>query len=287
MIGDVDRTLRLLLQQALGLADEQIRFDRPDAQSVGSAPASPTICLYLYDIRENRELRRADVTVDRRGDGTAELRPPPLRFDLAYLVTVWAKDVVQEHELLGRVLVALLGQPVLEPDLLQGDLRGQEVAIPASIGQPESLIDPSALWSGLGGVRPALFYNVTVPVSPYPSEERRLVASRLIRVAEKARDEPEPVENRRPEEVVEFAGKVLSARDGRPVPGAQVSLREVSRSAPVGPGGVYRIGRLAPGRYTLVASAPGYREARREVLLTDRAGAGRLAGGYDVKLEPA
>jgi hypothetical protein len=285
MIGDLDRTLRELLRQTLGLGEAQIRFDRPDGRLADSARSSPTVCLYLYDIRENRELRRADVTVERRGDGTAELRPPALRFDLSYLVTAWASDVEQEHELLGKVLTVLLAHPVLEPSLLQGELHEQELPIPTSVGQPDGLVDAGTLWNGLGGVRPALFYNVTVPVSPFLPEERRLVAARLVRVTEKQRDEPAPVETRRPEESVEFAGKVLG-RDGQPVRDAQVSLREVSRSAVVGPDGVYRIGRLVPGVYTLVASAPGFREVRREVLLTDRAGLGRLSRGYDVRLEP-
>ena len=286
MIGDVDRTLRLLLQQALGLTEEQVRFDRPDGQFAGSVTTSPVLSLYLHDIRENRELRRADVTVERRGDGTAEIRPPALRFDLSYLVTAWAKTVEQEHELLGRALEVLLAHPFLETDVLQGSLREQALPVPATVGQSNSLGDPTALWGGLGGIRPALFYTVTVPVSPFPPEERRLVASRLIRVAEKQPDETARAETRRPEETVEFAGRVLNSVDGQPVREAQVSLRETSRSAPVDSAGVYRIGRLAPGRYTLVASAPGYREARREILLTDRAGLARLAGGFDVRLEP-
>ncbi len=287
MIADLDRTLRRLLREALDLSDEQIRFERPDGAPARSDAALPTLCLYLYDIRENRELRRADVTVERRGDGTAEVRPPALRFDLAYLITARASTAEQEHELLGRALAVLLAHPVFDPSLLEGQLRQQELPVPTFVGPPDSLIDPSALWSGLGGARPALFFNATVPVSPFGPEERRLVAARLLRVSEKERDAAALVETRPPEEAIDFAGKVVSARDGQPVPDAQVSLREVSRSAGVGPGGVYRIGRLAPGRYTLVASAPGYREARRDVVLTGRPGAGRLVGGYDITLEPA
>lgn len=286
MIGDIDRTLRLLLRESLGLADEEIRFDRPDDRFVQSLKAPQTLCLYLYDVRENRELRRADMTIERRGDGTAELRPPALRFDLAYLVTAWAKGVEQEHELLGRALSVLLAHPVLDPAILQGALREQELAIPTAIGHPDSLGDPAALWAGFGGVRPAIFYTVIVPVSPYPSEERRLVAARLIRVSEKVRDEAALVETRRPEEMVDFAGKVLSASDGAPIREAQVSLRELSRSAAADGGGVYRIGRLTPGRYTLVASAPGYREVRRAIVLAERGGLGRLSEGYDLRLEP-
>lgn len=285
MIGDVDRTLRFLLEQPLGLKQEEIFFDRPDERFEQALKSPRALCLYLYDVRENREFRNADFSVERRGDGTATVRPPAVYFDLTYLVTVYAKSREVEHELLGQVLELLLGHPMLDGETLQGGLREQGLAIPASVGLPGGSMDPAALWSGLGGVRPALSYSVTVPVQPFAAEERRLVSARLVRTAEKDRAEPKPVEGRRPEESVEFAGRVRSARDGRPVSEAQVSLREVSRSAVVDDAGSYRLGWLNPGRYTLVVSAPGYRESRREIVVSGEPGLPRPGAQFDVDLE--
>ncbi len=285
MIGDVDRTLRSLLEQSLGLVEQEIYFDRPDERFVQALTVPRALCLYLYDVRENREFRNGDFNIERRGDGTATVRPPAMYFDLTYLVTAWANSREVEHELLGEALKLLLGHPMLEGELLQGSLREQGLAIPASVGPPNGWMDPVALWSGLGGVRPALFYSVTVPVQPFAAEERRLVSARLLRTAEKDRAEPKPTEGRQPEEAVEFAGKVRSARGSGPVGGAQVSLREVSRSAGVDEGGIYRLGWVKPGRYTLIVSAPGYREARRQILVSGEAGLAHSGSPYDVELE--
>ena len=285
MIGDVDRTLRFLLEQSLGLKGEELFFDRPDERFEQALKSPRALCLYLYDVRENREFRNAEFNVERRGDGTATVRPPAVYFDLTYLVTVYAKSREVEHELLGQVLQLLLGHPTLDDKTLQGSLKEQALTIPASVGMPGGSMDPAALWSGLGGLRPSLSYTVTVPVRPFAAEERRLVTARLLRTAEKDRTEPKPLEGRRPEESAEFAGKVRNAHDGRPVVEAQISLREVSRSAAVDVAGSYRLGWVKPGRYTLVVSAPGYREVRREIVVSGEPGLPKLGAQFDVELE--
>lgn len=284
MIADVDRTLRSLLTASLGLSAEQVCFERPDAAEAG---VRPSVCLHLYDLRENRELRRSEVSIERRADGTATVRPAPLRYDLSYLVTVKAASAEDEHELLGLTLRTLLAQPSVEPEQQSGELREHGLPLVLSVARPDALADPGALWSGLGGVRPAVFCTVTVPVDPFRPEERRLVRSRLLRFAQKSPDGAVPVLGSRVEESLDVAGRVLAADGVTPVPGAQVSLREISRSASADDRGTYRLGPLSPGAYTLVVSAPGFGEARREIEVGS--GAGALAAGIDldVRLEAA
>lgn len=286
MIADVDRTLRDLLQTSLGLAPEQVRFERPDVSiEVGGAPA---VCFYLHDIRENRELRRSDASITRRADGTATVRPSPLRYDLTYLVTVKAPSAEEEHELLGLTLRALLAQPSIEPAQQAGELGKQGLPLICSVARPDALTDVGTLWSGLGGVRPAVFCTVTVPVDPFQPEECRLVSRRLLRFAQKSPGETAPVEGSRVEQLLDVAGRVLLADGVTPALQAQVSLREISRSAAVDDRGVYRLGPLRPGSYTLVVSAPGFEEVRRDISV-NRCDGGTLGvtGDLDVRFGPA
>jgi len=77
VIVDLDRTLRALLERDLqrapgiGVVDaitpDQISFATPDANFAPSAQF--TVNLFLYDIRENRELRSNDWLLERDSKG--------------------------------------------------------------------------------------------------------------------------------------------------------------------------------------------------------------------------
>ena len=66
MIDDLDRTLKNLLEDPdCGLPEldpsPAITFGAPDSKF---APTPPAINLFLYDVRENRELRSNEVVVE-------------------------------------------------------------------------------------------------------------------------------------------------------------------------------------------------------------------------------
>src|SRR5258708_35215294 len=79
MIQDVSNTLKFLLTKAPGippdLAAASIIFDRPVEPF---SPTSTTVDLFLYDIRENLELRNFESTTTVKS-GVATFLPPPLR----------------------------------------------------------------------------------------------------------------------------------------------------------------------------------------------------------------
>src|SRR5471032_142163 len=108
MIQDVDETLKELLVQKvpIDLSVIDITFDTP-TKDWSAAVTKPTINLFLYEVRENLELRSSERTFIRNGNTAVESRAP-VRVDLAYLITVWTTDISDEHQLLGRVLAALL-----------------------------------------------------------------------------------------------------------------------------------------------------------------------------------
>lgn len=168
MIDDLDNVFKgLLAREIPELAEEgHILFERPDGDF---QPAQPAVNLFLYDVRENRELRDNEWLVERRpGSGTAAMRSAPTRVDCSYLITAWAGDTASEHRLLGRVMRALLRYPTLPDDLLPDSLKVQNLPLPVSILQPTNLQSFGEFWQALGGkARAALHYSVTVGIDPF------------------------------------------------------------------------------------------------------------------------
>src|ERR1700682_5419420 len=99
MINDLSRTLKYLLQsvaqkepQAFPLLQGRaIEFARPDKDYKPNPKGS--VCLFLYDIRENRELRSNEpLRVNRNGQPAIER--PPARVVCSYLITAWPAETV-------------------------------------------------------------------------------------------------------------------------------------------------------------------------------------------------
>jgi hypothetical protein len=177
MIDDLDKTLEELLRRELPadlISQVTISFATPDGQFPPASVSLPAVDLFLYDVRENRDLRSNEWQVDRQSDGTALRKAPPVRVDCSYLVTAWASDssttpAQDEHRLLGAVMQVLVRYPTLPAALLQGSLAGQDPALPTTSLQPGPLQSVGELWQALGGKpRPALPYTVTLAVEPQP-----------------------------------------------------------------------------------------------------------------------
>lgn len=173
MIDDLDRTLEELLKRELPpaiVSQVTISFATPDDQFPPASVTLPAIDLFLYDARENRDLRSNEWLVERRSDGTSIKHPPLTRVDCSYLITAWPSGSApnpsqDEHRLLGEVMKALLRHPTIPPEVLQGSLRGQEPPLPASSLQPGRLQSLAEFWQALGGKpKAALTYTVTIGV---------------------------------------------------------------------------------------------------------------------------
>ena len=191
MIQDLDETIAALLRRDLppALAEQvQISFATPDDQFPPQSVTLPAIDLFLYDIRENLELRSNEVVIDRRGDGTATRTRPSLRIDLSYLVTAWPSASVpnpaeDEHRLLGEAMRVLLRYRTIPEEVLQGELQGQMPALPVSSLQPGRLQSMGEFWQAVGGKpKAALNYQVTLSVAVAAPEEVRLVTDKVIRI---------------------------------------------------------------------------------------------------------
>ncbi|MFQ5881379.1 MAG: Pvc16 family protein [Candidatus Methylomirabilales bacterium] len=199
MIQNLDSTMERLLREKVPLPPEQydVTFDRPDSdRTAGFAPNRVTLNLYLYEIRENLELRRPEWKREVQPDGTFVKRRPSVRIDCAYLITAWSPaDPVnqpgvateQEHTLLSQVLTVLLRYPTIPPEVLQGRLVGQEPPLPTMVAQPDGLPSPAEFWTALNNLlRPSLNLVVTISIDPraYLEPPQRLmpVVSKTLEV---------------------------------------------------------------------------------------------------------
>ena len=191
MINDLDATLRILISKGLPsvLAEQvQISFDTPDDQFPHQSVTLPAIDLFLYDIRENLELRSNEAYIDYHDDGAAIRVPAPIRIDFSYLITAWPSESVQvpaedEHHLLGEVMRVLVRYTRIPKEMLQGELAEQEPMLPVISLQAGRLQSLGEFWQALGGKpKAALTMQVTVSVPTAEPEKVSLVTDKKIKI---------------------------------------------------------------------------------------------------------
>jgi len=240
MIQDVDESLRALVKKdALNGSKADIAFDAPNKEW-SSRRNTPTVDLYLYDIREDLEQREV-MWEEIRGDSrdprfVTERRPPPRRFKLSYLVTAWTQRPEDEHRLLSSLLACFLRHPTMPADALSGTLAESRQPILLNIALPppqdRSISD---VWSALGGelkasldlvVNAPFEVKVAQPAGPPVLEEPRFTFAGPDGEAED--------------------GATPAARGGRGRRGAAAAEAAKPVGAP-GPGGPKASGRLKPG----------------------------------------
>lgn len=191
MIEDLNQTIAVLLKRELPvrLAEQvQISFATPDHDFPSQSVSPPAVNLFLYDVRENLELRTNDVRMEARSNGIATIRRAPARVDFSYLVTAWASQSVpdpaqDEHRLLGEIMRVLLRYKSIPADVLQGELGTQELPLPVTGLQPGRLQSVGEFWQALGGKpKTALNYLVTAAIDISPPEEVFLVTEKVLKI---------------------------------------------------------------------------------------------------------
>src|SRR5215467_11358068 len=140
MIQDLDETIRQILikKGKLNASDVDIAFDQPTGEWA-TALTRPTINCYLYDIRENLELRSRDFKVERQ-NGTARRVYDPMRIDLSYIITAWTRNIEDEHQLLWRVLQTLASLRSILANEAEGALQRQPYPLPTKTAMPSDAI---------------------------------------------------------------------------------------------------------------------------------------------------
>ena len=167
MIHEVDSALRALIERdAQGTRDVEIVFDAPTREWAGRRN-SPTIDIYLYDIREDlRRRERGMHNVYNESKVVVARHMPPRHFKLSYLVTAWTQRPEDEHRLLSSLLTCFLKYDALPTDVLTGPLTDLGLPIPVTIALPPPEDRAFAdVWSALGGeLKPSIDLVVTTPL---------------------------------------------------------------------------------------------------------------------------
>jgi Pvc16 N-terminal domain/Carboxypeptidase regulatory-like domain len=248
MLADVDETLRSLLRRELerhGFDGVEIAFDAPAREWSGQL-SSPTVNLFLYDLRESQEGRPADWAQE-RGNGHARDIRPPMMMECSFAVTAWTQAVEDEHRLLSQVLAVLFAFPELPLDVMPPRLQGLADRFPLEgrIGQPKA--DGKAdFWNAVGGqYKASLDYVVTLACESGTVLERGPEV-RTQTLSQRLSDGPA----RTITELHRFGGTVAGA-DGEPVAGAWVALPELGLLATSDRDGRFIFNRVRPGEHRL------------------------------------
>lgn len=253
MIRDLSLTLQAILTQPglpAELAAARIVFDAPtDAYT----PAQTEIDLFLYDIRENAELRRSDPVVERR-NGQAIIHPAPLRVACSYIVTAWpvgGTDLpLQQHRLLSQVLQLFSRLPTIPAAFLGGGLVGQEPPLPMLTAQTDGLKNPAEFWLALSNrPRPSIMLVVTISVPVFEDVTGPLVTTRVTGFGVGTSVISETL--------VQIGGRVLSAA-GQPLSDAYVDIPSVGLQTRTGLEGRFTFARVPIGTHTIRAVAVGF-----------------------------
>jgi hypothetical protein len=251
MLDALDETIKTVLRDVGGMDPDEIdvAFDAPDREWA-SKVGKPTVNCYLYDIRENLQLRETDWLIERDDNGRiVTKKQPPRRFDLSYVCTAWTADAEDEHRLLWRTLATFVQSPILPKHLLKGELAQLEYPVITEVAQPDGLLrDPADVWSALDNrIRPSVNVVFTLPLHDRITLESPMVLTRRIRIREIDRD---------PEETIQIAG-IVRGEDGAPCPAAVIRVQDHAFMTTSNNEGRYWITGVPTGSYTLVAEQDG------------------------------
>ncbi len=186
MLTDLNETLKQLLIEKgkLNKSEVEIAFDQPTSEW-SSRLSKPTVNCWCFDLRENVKLRNMDMNMARNGQ-IASLRLLPMRFDVTYLITAWATQVEDEHQLLWRALGALAQTPVIEPREGKGAVKEQPYDIQIMVAQMNDLPgNVTDLWGVLDNqMRLGFTAKLTVALDPQREFEAPLVLESEFRIGQ-------------------------------------------------------------------------------------------------------
>lgn len=202
----------------LPTAEIDIAFERPDREW-SAGVTRPTVNLFLWDVRRNTNDQEAGMEMVIE-DGRPVRRAPRPRVDCRYLVTSWAGDPRDEHQLLGTVLSGLLTYSEFPERYLPNGYE-QIRPLPTINVQRMDGENIADFWAGLDGeMHPALDVVITATfdagfaaeVGP-PVREVEVETRRLDDESVRSRRSYQPTE----EELEQAAKRRGLAVDGTPL----------------------------------------------------------------------
>jgi hypothetical protein len=283
MIRDLSSTLQAVLSDpALAtpfpeLSKALIAFDRPDDNF---KPAQTTMDLFLFDVRENLELRSNEPKIERL-NGQAVVHRAPTRVACTYLVTAWPVGgtdlVLQEQRLLSQTFQVFSMYPKIPASFLKGKLVGQEPPLPMMATHPDELKNPAEFWTAIGNkMRASVTVTVTISMEVFAPETAPITKTALVRLGERTAADAQTLNPLTKMEFYRIGGKVTSS--GSAVAGAMVAVAGAGLSARTDGDGEFVLGAMAAGAYQLNVQS---NATSKQVNITVPAAAG---SNYDVQL---
>ena len=259
MINDLSTTLKAILSDTSLpslIHEADVAFERP-ADSF--SPNKKTINLFLYDIRENSDLRSNEPLVQSQ-NGVATISRPPLRVACAYQVTAWIDSsvsgeqaILDQHQLLGEVLRVFSRMPTVDEKFLQGDLKLSLYPVSLATAQADLVRNPAEFWTAMGSkLRPSFTVTATAAMDrAAPPVVEKLTSSAKFTVTDTTTGVAE--------NSFRIGGTVRDATSHAALASVKLSLVELNVLVTSDPGGHFCFSFLAEGRYTLRAVRTGYR----------------------------
>ncbi len=280
MFQDLDASLQDLLRDSwipaafAELSNADVSFETPDRNY---APNQLTLNLFLYEVKENRELRE-NVMIQRPDAASGfKLARPPLRLDCAYVATAWstrnaAARIAEEHELLGQAMQWLSRFGSIPAEHLVGSLFASDVPTLLHVAQTDPNRDAGDFWMAMGIAPRAAFYVMTtIPMALDLELDVPIVTTLIARYPNE--DEPG-----KPFEFININGFVFDP-GGTPLSEAQVRIAPDDASTISDRTGRFTFRRLRRGvQYSVTAGKPGVGQATRQVEVPS------LTGEYDVRI---
>lgn len=255
MFGELDEALKQMLLREMQVkpSDVGIEFTVPN-RKWSAKVTRPTLNLFLYDVRENLDLKDTVPFVRPEDERRVTQTKPPLRMDLAYMVTAWAGEVFDEHQLLARAAVAFMRNPTVPNDLLEEGVTAVGYPLYLRLLKPDDRVQPADLWNVLDNdLHPFLGLVVTVAVDTLEAWTGPAVRTKLIRV--------QPRGGPLDAQIVQVAGTVTRrtkpGQPSQPVAGATVVVRGTGLRVTTGLDGRFTFPEMGSGAYTLVVTPAG------------------------------
>jgi hypothetical protein len=246
-------------------------FAIPD-ETFQNSVATLTLNIYLTEIRENRDFRRANWDTIPLPDRTTALSQPPAYFDCHYLISAWsavqesdiASGVADEHAALGGALRVLLRNPDVVPAAIGvpgGGVVFQNAHICLNVAQPDAPRVVHDFWNTMQlPWRPAISLIATAPVDPLfdspPSPPMITFVQRYGAIGAA----PGTFE-----ELIQIGGWVLRLAGDVPIAGATVVRTATGEQAVTDSQGRFSFTGLLPGIHHFQASASGFTPIDRDL----------------------
>jgi uncharacterized protein DUF4255/carboxypeptidase family protein len=276
MFNDLDSTIEKILDDDGAPAElkaAQVSFITPDKNFT---LAGPTVNLFLYEVKENRELRDPTPIIEKIGSVFIR-KEPPLRVDCSYIVTAWSNAtgevrVADEHLLLAQTLLWLSRFPTIPADKLQGGLANQLYPPPTMVAQMDPNKNAGDFWFALGiPPRPAFYLVVTISMDLNLTIEGPLVTTRSTNIETGLGTDEE--------QWVQIGGRVAAA-GGAGIADALVDVLDAGLRARSDADGRYSFVRVPLGAHNIRVVATGFQPKTQPLTVPGK------PEDYDVTLTP-